>query len=210
MPSSSVNKFHWYDGGFYDRIIAPNQRPLFNQILNLLKPGSDVIDVGCGTGYFSFLASEHCKSVLGIDLSSRNIEQAKKNLLKNQVENLTFENAYLHDILAKGNKHFNYAILTYVIHEVNEKERIPLLKEIASVADTIIIGDYRIPRTNDAAGSLVKLVEFVAGSKHYRNFKSYEANGGIPYLAEQAGLSISHEIVNHINQIAVLSKLSPK
>ena len=78
MPTSSINKFHWYDGGFYDRIIAPNQRPLFNQILNLLKPGSDVIDVGCGTGYFSFLASEHCKSVLGIDLSSRNIAQAKK------------------------------------------------------------------------------------------------------------------------------------
>jgi len=95
--------------------------------------------------------------------------------------------------------------LTYVIHEVNEEERIPLLKEIAQVADKIIIGDYLIPCPNDLAGKIVKTVEFIAGRDHYRNFLTYETNGGIQYLADKAGLSIMKEIKNHTNHIAVLS-----
>ncbi|MBK7710882.1 MAG: hypothetical protein IPJ37_07995 [Bacteroidales bacterium] len=44
------NKNHWYDGWFYDKIIAPNQDKLFGQIKNIIEQGSDIIDVGCGTG----------------------------------------------------------------------------------------------------------------------------------------------------------------
>jgi len=102
-------------------------------------------------------------------------------------------------------KHFDYAVLTYVIHEVNEEERIQLLTDIAQVADKIIIGDYLIPCPGDFAGRIVKTVEFIAGKEHYRNFKSYEANGGIQYLADSAGLTILKEIKNHTNHIAVLS-----
>lgn len=49
------NKNHWYDGLFYDKLIAPNQDRLFIQIKNLIEPGSKVIDVGCGTGSFHLL-----------------------------------------------------------------------------------------------------------------------------------------------------------
>jgi predicted RNA methylase len=44
------NKKHWYDGWFYDVIIAPNQDNLFGQIKNLIAEGSSIIDIGCGTG----------------------------------------------------------------------------------------------------------------------------------------------------------------
>jgi len=70
------NKDHWYDGLFYDKIIAPNQDRLFVQTKNLIEPNSKIIDIGCGTGTFSFSVHEKYKSVLGIDLSKRNIERA--------------------------------------------------------------------------------------------------------------------------------------
>ena len=202
---TAVNKYHWYDGGFYDRFIAPNQRALFSQIIKLIEPDSDIIDVGCGTGFFSFSVADKCQSVLGIDLSKRNIDKANQNLAKNPNAKLSFRNAYLHDIVSQEKKHFDYAVLTYVIHEVDEKERIQLLNEMAEVADKIIIGDYLIPCPNDIAGKIVKTVEFIAGREHYRNFRTYEANGGIQYLADKAGLSILKEIKNHTNHIAVIS-----
>jgi len=46
----------------------------------------------------------------------------------------------------------------------------------------------------------------MAGEEHYRNFRTYEANGGIQFLADKAGLSVLKEIKNHTNHIAVLSK----
>jgi 2-polyprenyl-3-methyl-5-hydroxy-6-metoxy-1,4-benzoquinol methylase len=74
------NKHHWYDGWFYDRIIAPNQDKLFWQIKNLIQPNSEIIDIGCGTGRLEFTLGDSCKSVLGIDLSIRNIERANLTL----------------------------------------------------------------------------------------------------------------------------------
>jgi hypothetical protein len=47
------NKTHWYDGWFYDLLIAPNQDKLFQQIKNIIEPNKNIIDVGCGTGRFS-------------------------------------------------------------------------------------------------------------------------------------------------------------
>lgn len=207
MSNASVNKFHWYDGAFYDRILAPNQKALFRKIIELIEPGSDIIDVGCGTGFFSFSVADTCKSALGIDLSTRNIARAKKNLQKKPAGNLTFQNAYLHDVISQDKPHFDYAVMTYVIHEVNEEERVPLLKEMASVADKIIIGDYLIPRSGGFDGKMVKTVEFLAGSQHYRNFRTYEANGGIAYLAAKAGLSIKTEIKGRVNHVAVLTQV---
>ena len=51
------NKNHWYDGWFYDTIIAPNQDKLFGQIKDLVGSQSTVIDVGCGTGRLEFSLS---------------------------------------------------------------------------------------------------------------------------------------------------------
>jgi ubiquinone/menaquinone biosynthesis C-methylase UbiE len=207
MSESIVtDKFHWYDGWFYDRFVAPNQRELFAQIIELIELESSIVDVGCGTGFFSFSVADKCKSVLGIDLSKRNIEKANKNLRERPNAKLSFRNAYLHDAVSVENKHFDYAVITYVIHEVNIEDRIPLLKEMAQVADKIIVGDYLIPCSKDFAGTVVKTVEFIAGKEHYRNFRTYEANGGIQSLAEKAGLSIQTEIKNHTNQIVVLAK----
>jgi SAM-dependent methyltransferase len=202
------NKYHWYDGWFYDVVIAPNQDKLFIQIKNLIDPGSKVIDIGCGTGRLEFALAGKCRSVLGIDLSGKNIERANLKLMQNPDYKISFLHADIKKIAGKGQSYFDYAILTYVIHEVDEEERITLLKEISLVADKIIIGDYLVPGLKGFRGFLNELIEFIAGSEHYKNYKSYMANGGIYYLANKTGLRIINEISDNplTNQIVILAK----
>jgi SAM-dependent methyltransferase len=202
------DKYHWYDGWLYDRIIAPNQDKLFGQIKNLIEPQSTIIDVGCGTGRLEFTLADKSKSVLGIDLSKRNIDRANLLLLKHPDVKISFQHNNLRDIISNGNVHFDFAILTYVIHEINAEERVNLLVDIAQVSDKIIVGDYLVPRPKGFGSYFSEAIEFFAGRVHYRNFKSYVADGGIYYLADKAGLKVIDEITNHplSNHIVILAK----
>jgi len=202
------NKFHWYDGWFYDKIIAPNQDKLFGQIKNLIEPQSTIIDVGCGTGRLEFTLADKSKSVLGIDLSKRNIDRANLSLLQRPDVKISFQYNNLSDIISNGNVHFDFAILTYVIHEINTEERVNLLRDIAQVSDKIIVGDYLVPRPKGFGSYFSEAIEFFAGRVHYRNFKSYVADGGIYYLADKAGLKVIDEITNHplSNHVVILAK----
>jgi SAM-dependent methyltransferase len=204
----TVNKYHWYDGWFYDIFIAPNQDKLFGQIKDLIEPDSRIIDVGCGTGRLEFALAEKCKSVLGIDLSKRNIYKAQLTLSKQPDKKVSFQHTNVSEIINDGQSHFDFGILTYVIHEVNEEERIDLLTDIARIADKIIVGDYLVPRPDNFASYLSESIEFIAGREHYRNFKSFISDGGIFPLAEKAGLKVINEIINHpfTNHIVVLGK----
>lgn len=203
-----TNKDHWYDGWFYDVFIAPNQDKLFNEIKNLIEPNKKIIDVGCGTGRFSFVIADKCQSILGIDLSIRNIERAQLKLSKNPNDKISFLHTSVSNILSENKNHFDYAVLTYVIHEVSENLRINLLNELSQIADKIIIGDYLVPKQKRLWNVLNEIVEFAAGKEHYNNYKSYIGNGGIRYLANKAGLKIISEIENKpaTSHLVVLSK----
>jgi SAM-dependent methyltransferase len=202
------DKYHWYDGWLYDRIIAPNQDKLFGQIKNLIEPQSTIIDVGCGTGRLEFTLADKSKSVLGIDLSKRNIDRANLSLLQRPDVKISFQHNNLSDIISNGNVHFDFAILTYVIHEVNTEERVNLLRDIAQVSDKIIVGDYLVPRPKGFGGIISELIEFIAGKEHYKNYKSYMADGGIYHLVDKAGLKVIDEITNHplSNHVVILAK----
>jgi SAM-dependent methyltransferase len=202
------NKDHWYDGWFYDKFIAPSQDRLFGQIKNLIEPNSKVIDVGCGTGRFSFFAADKCSSVLGIDLSKRNIDRANLIHLKNPNNKISFRHQRVNEIISGDQERFVYAVMTYVIHEVHENERAKLLTEISMIADKIIIGDYLVPKPNCLWSILKVVIEFAAGSQHYKNYKSFVANGGMNELANNAGLKIITEIKNQpsTSHIVMLTK----
>ena len=77
-----INKDHWYDGWFYDKIIAPNQDRLFAVIKELIDADSKIIDVGCGTGRFSFSVNDKCKSVLGLDLIQEEYRPCKPDTFR--------------------------------------------------------------------------------------------------------------------------------
>ena len=200
------NKTHWYDGWFYDTLIAPNQDRMFGQIKNLIRPASTVIDVGCGTGRFSFAVADKVSYVTGIDLSEKNIRKAKQNLANRPDPKITFYHSLLSDLL-KRNLHFDYAVMTYVIHEVDPDERLNLFKEMSQIADRIIIGDYHVPVQKGFWNYLNEIVEYLAGKEHYNNYKHFLKNNGLSGLAHKSGLQITGQINNkpYTSQILTLT-----
>jgi SAM-dependent methyltransferase len=201
------NKNHWYDGWFYDKIIAPNQDRMFHEIKNLIEPNTKVIDVGCGTGRFSFSIVDKVNRIVGIDLSNKNITTANQTLPKNPNNKISFLHTNLEDLISQ-NHHFDYAVMTYVIHEVNPEERIQLLSEMAQIADKIIIGDYLVPIRKGFWSVLNEIVEFLAGKDHYKNFKDFVDNDGLDSLVRKAGMKIVKEIKNKptTSQILIIVK----
>jgi len=188
-----IDKEHWYDGWFYDTWIAPNQDGLFTQIKTLLPPDSSVLDVGCGTGRLAFAVADKCPTVLGIDLSKRNVKRAQLRLSRTPHEGVSFGHIGVREILLEGKKHFDYAVLTYVIHEVAAEDRAMLLDDVVRVADRVVIADYLVPVPGGFRSLLDKVVERVAGRDHYRNFRSYVARGGMAGLVASPDLEVLQE-----------------
>ncbi len=201
------NKDHWYDGWFYDKIIAPNQDRIFGEIKNIIQPNSKVIDVGCGTGRFSFFIADKVEKIVGIDLSKRNIETANQTLSKKPNSKISFIHTTLSDLISQKHN-YDYAVMTYVIHEVNPDERVQLLNDMAQIADKIIIGDYLASSKKGFWNFLNEVVEFLAGNEHYSNYKHFIANNGLQSLVNRAGLKVLFEIKNKpvTSQLLVLSK----
>lgn len=201
------NKNHWYDGWFYDKIIAPNQDRMFREIKNLIEPNTKILDVGCGTGRFSFSIVDKVNKIVGIDLSSKNITTANQTLQRNPNNKISFLHTNL-SILISQNFHYDYAVMTYVIHEVNPEDRIKLLDEMSQIADKIIIGDYLVPFRKGFWSMLNEIVEFLAGKEHYTNFKDFIDHDGLDSLVEKAEMKIVKEIKNRpiTSQILIIAK----
>lgn len=191
-----TNKNHWYDGVFYDKVIAPNQDRAFEAVKEIISHESAILDVGCGTGRMAFRLWDRFRKYTGIDLSKRNINTAKKKLCPLLAEKIEYIHTDAYSYLKGSDMKFDYAVLSYVIHEMNEGERVPLLKFLAGYTYNIILIDYLVPRRGGFTDKVNGIVEFMAGREHYRNFKSYVFKGGLRGLAEQSGLNITKEITD--------------
>jgi SAM-dependent methyltransferase len=187
------NKDHWYDGRFYDLVIAPNQDTIFAQVTRAIWNGSTVLDVGCGTGRLAFQLADKCKRVDGVDLSKRNISVAIDKLFGHPSPNIFFHHSNVFQFLRETETRYDYAVLTYVLHEMDETVRQSLLEALSKVAHEIIVVDYLAPQPRNFTGIVNELIEYVAGWGHYRNFKSFLAAGGLAGLAKRVGLTIVKE-----------------
>ena len=191
-----TNKNHWYDGSFYDKVIAPNQDEAFEGVKKIISNDSVILDAGCGTGRMAFRLWGKYRKYTGIDLSIRNINTAKNKLCKLLSEKIEYIHADAYSYLQSSDTKYDYAVLSYVIHEIDEHERVPLLKLLSKHSENIIVVDYLVPRPGGFTDRINGVVEYVAGRAHYRNFKSYVLKGGLQGLSRQSGLKIIKEISN--------------
>ncbi len=187
------NKFHWYDGAFYDKIIAPNQDDTFEIMRKMMNPNTSVVDIGTGTGRFVFQAAEKFSNVVGIDLSSRNIKFANAQLNKSQIENISFLHANAEDLSSHFSKKFDYSTVSYVIHEMPYEARLTVLKAMREISDEIIIGDYFIPQPHNRRGYANRIAEFLAGRDHFNNYRNFVKHNGIYGLVKTLGMTIIEE-----------------
>ena len=142
-------------------------------------------------------------------MSIKNINLANKKLASTTISNVSFYHDDITKFLSQKKQQYGYAVLSYVIHEVDIGLRVEILKLLSKAADKIIIIDYLTPRPKGFWSGLNEIVEFIAGKDHYRNFKSFIVNDGIYGLAQQSGLKIINEIKNvpSTSHLVVLSSL---
>ena len=178
------NKNHWYDGWFYDIFIAPNQDKAFSYIKGFIELNSSLLDIGCGTGRLAFQLNGKCSRVDSIDPSIKNINIARKRLKNYHSSKIHFYHSDINTFLKNDSPHYDYAVLSYVIHEIDETQREDILRTVSQYVDTIILVDYLAPKPSNFWRYLNEIVEFAAGKDHYRNFKSYIKNNGIKRTRE--------------------------
>jgi len=77
---------------------------------------------------------------------------------------------------------------------MEERERVPALKEMARVAEHLILVDYAAPIPHRFARVLVSGIERLGGWGNFEKFRSYQHSGGLPALTAAAGLN-SREII---------------
>lgn len=115
-----------------DNIIIPT---ISNLITN--TDNSDVIDLGCGTGYATKIFAKFCNNITGIDISKKSILEAQKN----SFNNVKFINSSIENF-ALFNKGFTLAISNMTFMDVANLEKViastsELLKENGHLIITI-------------------------------------------------------------------------
>lgn len=133
------------------------------------------------------------KKTVGVDLSIRNINLANQLKKKRNITNIEFIHANalrLNEIL---NDKYDYATISYVLHEINISLRTELLNELKKIAGYIIIADYLIPQPKNRRGLLNYTAEFLAGPDHFKNFLSFKRSNGLVKIIRDTQLKIIEE-----------------
>lgn len=119
----------WYDGMVADndsyqaRVIAPNLHRLMN-----LRAGEKVLDLACGTGFFSgvFAHVVGPKNVVGVDIGKHLISIAKKNNSE-----IDFKVSSASNLSAFASNHFDKIAIVLAIQNISEVKA--MLQEIGRV-----------------------------------------------------------------------------
>lgn len=189
-PQDVSGKSAWYDGRIFTWIPEKFQRDLYKLIASKIPAGASALDVACATGGLSYILAERGIRTLGIDLSPKNIETARK---RNGYDNLEFFVQDASEIDSGIGEDFDYAVISYALHEMPPALRPKVVTEVASRAKMVILADYAAPYENFWTRSFVNFVEFMAGAEHNRNFLNFKDSNGLIGLAEKTNLKILNQ-----------------
>ena len=187
------NRNGWYDGWFYAAFIDTKQSVFRNKMLEMTGSGETIADIGCGTGGLAIELARKSEYVLGVDLSATQIDIANKRKAKLQIENVDFIHANAAMLTYETNRNFDRAVFVLMLHEIPADERQSILNEVKKIARKVTILDYSDTMPLNFWGIAIRLIEFLAGRAHYRNFKHYLYNGGLRSLLTNSGFAIEME-----------------
>ncbi len=179
----------------YDRLVDPMLTGVRDVAFEVVTPqsGWQVLDVGCGTGGGISLLLEAGCTVSGVDVSPAMLAIARARFGDQAGFHLVERGALPFD-----DDRFDMATTTMVLHEVPAQHRAGLLAEMSRVvkpAGCLLVIDYRFGSKRGWKGRLFSAIgEFVERfSGHYTGYKSFKSSGGVPSLADAAGVTIDRE-----------------
>jgi ubiquinone/menaquinone biosynthesis C-methylase UbiE len=187
MTTKRATKF--YEGTFYASFMDRFQAGLHSLICKQIEPGLRVLDVGCGTGNLTLKLASRSKEIVGVDISEAMLETARERARRSATGNVRFLDADIASGLEdEGEDAFDLAVTVMVVHEMPHEVRIGALREMARVAPRVLVVDFEAPQRWNAAGVRNRTFEMLAGRSHFLAFRDYQARGGMPAIADEAGL----------------------
>ncbi len=181
----------------YDRLFEPLSRGLRAIGMKMYPPreGMAVLDVGCGTGaHLEHYQRTGC-TVFGIDQSPSMLQVARNRLGESA-------NLYMGDAsnMPFADKEFDLIIISTVLHEMPRAVRSAVINESKRTLDEdgrILLIDFHPGPIQPLKGwlnkSIITFVEIAAGRSHFKNYRDFMTNKGLPELISTHGLSIDKE-----------------
>ncbi len=169
---------------FYDWVLYPFMRGIRQDVLGMVKEINPerIIDICCGTGDQLRLLKQHGFDAFGIDLSDALLKVAAKGsppvkCLKQDATAAAFRE-----------QSFDVAMVSMALHETGWEQAQRILMEIHRIlkpSGRLIVVDYLLtPTTGLPARAVINAIEYMAGQRHFRNFRRYNREGGLEELID--------------------------
>ncbi|MEI6294179.1 MAG: class I SAM-dependent methyltransferase [Methanomicrobiales archaeon] len=192
---NKLDRTHFSDGYIYDKFITPQMTKTNRLISKFIDDNSNVLEVGCGIGSLSLMLAGKCGRITGIDFSSKMINYAERRKNKIGADNINFIHGDASTMSGLIKDKFDTATLIMFLHETEEDITKKVVSETLKLSPKLIISDFISPLPENFNGKFLRFQEFMAGKRHYHNFKDWQKNGGIDYIIKSCGLHIVKEIM---------------
>jgi ubiquinone/menaquinone biosynthesis C-methylase UbiE len=190
----------------YDRFVGPLTNTLRHIGMKMVspKPGTKVLEVGCGTGKNLMLYRQAGCSVYGIDLSPSMLEVARTQL--GEGADLQLGNA---SNMPYQDNFFDLVIAMFILHEMPSEIRPPVMREMIRVTKQegrVLIIDFHPDPIRFPKGWLYKAVilfiERVAGREHFSNYRNFLSQKGLLRFIETQKLIVDRQQIVSAGNIA--------
>ena len=212
----------------YDRCLTPLLKPLRIDIRTFIqhKACCRILDICCGTGDQLRILENGADELVGVDNSAAMLARARQNCSERVI--LHRGDAAQLDYPAGS---FDCAILTFALHDKPQTQREQIFtsaRKVLAQGGSLIVADYcKSPSglKGFILGDIViPVVERLAGRDRYRNYLSWQREGGIEGFLQQrsttvdiisrrfggtvfcCAVSIDDELRNYQKQLELLNK----
>jgi len=190
----------------YSWLIDPLLRSLRPRVVNVCRRRNlrSVLDIASGTGAQCILLDHAGIQATGIDLSKAMIDCASRRSPPTirYVHGSAFELPFDDDA-------FEGVLLLLALHEHSERERLAMLSEAQRVLmhnGCLVLAEYSVPKNvaTNISWWVIRIIEWLAGGDHRRNFHEFASSGGIKGLESRTLLKVLERQSSHRGTIEIV------
>ncbi len=194
-----------------------------SQVINTLKTGETVLDLGCGDGAYSFLAANTVGEngfVIGVETTPDMISQARNNVIQNGFCNVSFRLGEL-EYLPVANQSADVMISHYGMNQASGKtqvcrEAFRALKPGGRLAIVDMVATQMLPE--DMEETDVLYTEFLSGVLMLDDLKDMLQAAGFhqicsqtkTYPEERRQAAVSSRALQHVVIPALIEAVKPQ
>ena len=192
----------------YSNIVDPLLRDIriFVPDFAGMEKGDKVLDVCCGTGDQVFYYVEKGIIASGVDLDPNMIKLAKKDKRRKRFIDVFFQIADAKNLPFENN-YFDYASISFGLHEKEREDRDKIISEMKRVikeGGSLVFVDFQSPLPDNIYSYFIQAVEYLAGKSHFKHFQDYIKQGGLDEILKKNQLVKEKKVLFKSQNVAII------